>query len=153
VENFILQIFQDASNHFKIKLKKFVFSIELIMMNYIIFHCFACFFYFMGIFGDGKTGWINVLTPEYSPRKHYLKVYLNSIYFVITSITTVGYGDFRATRSKEFVFVIVLLLSGQLLFSFVSGTLRSTMMSKDDLTLDRHVDEMKESMELMFMKL
>jgi hypothetical protein len=57
--------------------------------------------------------------------------YLASIYFTITTITTVGYGDVTIRTKMEKIFCIFLMLVGVLAFSFVSGSLASSLQSYD----------------------
>jgi len=96
---------------------------------------------------------VNFYNPELNPKDDYLEVYTIAIYFVSSTMATVGFGDVRATRSKEYFFVIVLLLAGSLLFSWFSGALRATMMSKDELTVESYIEEMNENLELVSMRL
>ena len=58
--------------------------------------------------------------------------YLVSIYFVITTITTVGYGDLSATSPTERIFGIVLMLLGVIGFSFATGVLSSIISNYDN---------------------
>lgn len=48
-------------------------------------------------------------------------VYIASLYFIVQTMTTVGYGDISSTNGSEFVFNIVLKLAGVVLFSFVQS--------------------------------
>jgi len=57
---------------------------------------------------------------------------LVSIYFVITTITTVGYGDMSVTNPTERVFCICLELLGVVGFSFATGVLSSIISSYDN---------------------
>lgn len=51
--------------------------------------------------------------------------YMIAFYYVITSITTVGYGDVTAKNMVEKVFAIIIMLVGVMTFSFVAGSLTS----------------------------
>ena len=61
------------------------------------------------------------------------KLYLVSLYFTITTITTVGYGDISATNSTERVFCILIMLMGVIGFSFATGVLSSIIQNYDAL--------------------
>jgi hypothetical protein len=50
---------------------------------------------------------------------------------VITTFATVGYGDIHAYGIDEFLYVMFLIMSGQLLFSFFSAKLRSAFLSSE----------------------
>lgn len=43
--------------------------------------------------------------------------YLTSMYWTITTITTVGYGDLSATNNIERIFCIIVMLAGVILFN------------------------------------
>lgn len=49
---------------------------------------------------------------------------------VITTITTVGYGDYSAYTSGETVFVMVLQLSGLAIYSNIMGSIMSIKREK-----------------------
>jgi voltage-gated potassium channel Kch len=57
--------------------------------------------------------------------------YLTSIYFTVTTITTVGYGDVSISTKLEKVFCIITMLTGVIAFSFASGSLASLLQSYD----------------------
>lgn len=59
-------------------------------------------------------------------------MYLVSLYFTVTTITTVGYGDISATNHVERWFCIFIMLCGVIAFSFATGTLSSIMSGYDD---------------------
>lgn len=54
-----------------------------------------------------------------------------SIYFTISTVTTVGYGDNAAHTTPERIFCIVLMVLGVIVFTFVSGALSSMLSSYD----------------------
>ena len=58
--------------------------------------------------------------------------YMLSLYFVLQTIATVGYGDVNPTNSQERLFVNFLMLTGVVAFSFVSGALSSLMLNLDE---------------------
>jgi hypothetical protein len=57
--------------------------------------------------------------------------YLTSIYFTVTTKTTVGYGDINITTKIEKFFCIIVMLTGVISFSFASGSLSSILQSYD----------------------
>jgi voltage-gated potassium channel len=58
-------------------------------------------------------------------------LYIAALYFTVTTIVTVGYGDISAFNSEERVFCIFLMLTGVISFSFATGTLASLISSYD----------------------
>jgi hypothetical protein len=59
-------------------------------------------------------------------------LYICSVYFVVTTVLTVGYGDIVAQSMLEKVFCIILMLIGVLSFSFSTGTLSAIIQSVDE---------------------
>lgn len=66
------------------------------------------------------------------PKGDHLKYYFLSLYFTIQTVTTVGYGDVNPAHTGERIFVIFLMLTGVMLFSFMSGSLASVLQAYDD---------------------
>jgi potassium voltage-gated channel Eag-related subfamily H protein 8 len=54
-----------------------------------------------------------------------------SLYFVVTVLTTVGFGDISAQSNAELVFVVCLMIAGSSLFAFTTATLASIVSSND----------------------
>ena len=62
--------------------------------------------------------------------------YLNAFYFIVTTMTTVGYGDFSGHTFYEQIYCIILMLTGVFIFSMVSGSLASILASFDQTNAD-----------------
>jgi hypothetical protein len=54
------------------------------------------------------------------------------VYFTITTITTVGYGDMSATTFNEKIISIFIMLSGVIAFSMASGALTNYIAQQDE---------------------
>ena len=59
--------------------------------------------------------------------------YMTSFYFVVTTMTTVGYGDMSPSTQIEQVFVVLLMSVGVFVFSLVTGSLASILSSMDSM--------------------
>ena len=51
------------------------------------------------------------------------EIYIFSLYWIFTVVTTVGYGDFSGQNNKEMLYSIFLEFGGLLLFSTLTGIL------------------------------
>ena len=71
---------------------------------------------------DGHDGAPKFTDPE---------VYLVSLYYTITTITTVGYGDISGYNNLERAFAILLMLIGVTCFSYLNGALAAIFQSLD----------------------
>jgi len=58
-------------------------------------------------------------------------VYTIALYWTITTITTVGYGDISGTNNLERVFCSLIMIIGVISFSFANGTLATILASTD----------------------
>lgn len=54
-----------------------------------------------------------------------------SVYFTVTTVATVGYGDIGPSNLYERMFCCLLMLSGVSGFTFVSGALASIISNYD----------------------
>ena len=57
--------------------------------------------------------------------------YLTSVYFTVTTITTVGYGDHSGNTIAEKIFCVFIMIIGVMSFSFFSGSLASIIQFYD----------------------
>ena len=85
-----------------------IFFITLLVLNMT-----TCIFIFLGI--NAYPAWIIKLSIQ---DKGYLHIYLVSLYFIIVTITTVGYGDITGQNYQEIIFQICLLIIGTIAYSF-----------------------------------
>ena len=58
-------------------------------------------------------------------------LYVASIYFCVTTIVTVGYGDISAFSMSERIFCILIMLIGVVSFSYITGALASMVADQD----------------------
>jgi hypothetical protein len=56
-----------------------------------------------------------------------LQLYVLSFYFMTTTMTTVGYGDYSANNNVERIYLIFAQLIGVVVFAFISGSLTSIL--------------------------
>ena len=56
-------------------------------------------------------------------NKSFIHIYLCSLYFIITTITTVGYGDITCSSFEERIFQIILLAVGSVFYSYIISTI------------------------------
>ena len=93
------------------------------------FHISACLFVFLAEFNvDPSESW------RYDqPYASYdsIELYITSIYFVVTTMSTVGYGDISGGTTLERVFCIILMLLGVICFNLVSGALGALITNYD----------------------
>jgi hypothetical protein len=59
------------------------------------------------------------------------ELYVVGLYFVMTTTTTIGYGDISANSTTERLFTCCLMIVGVVSFTFISGALSSLLSSYD----------------------
>ena len=58
-------------------------------------------------------------------------LYVASIYYTVTTITTVGYGDLSAQNTLERIFSVFTMITGVIAFSYATGSLASLIFDND----------------------
>ena len=100
-----------------------------------ITHVVACFWIISGSFDpDTENTWIYIYTggaKDWMDGSK-LDLYMTSVYFTITTITTVGYGDMSATTFNEKIISIFIMLAGVIAFSMASGALTNYIAQQDE---------------------
>lgn len=59
------------------------------------------------------------------------ELYFTAIYFTVTTVATVGYGDISAFNTAERIYCILLMLGGVVGFSIATGAITSIMSDYD----------------------
>lgn len=96
-------------------------------------HIMACFWLFLGHNFD--EGWIHTDSEFNKIGDEYYVAYPAAVYFIISTFTTVGYGDFSPHETFEIFLVMVLELIGLAFFSYIMGTLSSIQSQKSAYTI------------------
>ena len=96
------------------------------MFFFFFLHISACLFVLLSELEDAR---ILFFTPKL-PLLDY-EIYILSIYFVMTTIATVGYGDLYPTTTVERIYVMMLMMVGVLFFTMLSGALASILTAYD----------------------
>ena len=58
-------------------------------------------------------------------------MYLNAMYFAMTTVTTVGYGDLGGINTLEYGISVICILFGAISFSFAQSALATLMTNYD----------------------
>lgn len=101
-----------------------VLSIWILMV-----HIFACFFYLCAKFEGMEQSWIAYLGWDYlSPPQHYIV----SVYFVMTTVFAIGYGDLTPQTSSETILVICIQLIGVCSNAYLLGIFVSRLIDAEE---------------------
>mmetsp|Transcript_78041 Transcript_78041/g.226417 ORF Transcript_78041/g.226417 Transcript_78041/m.226417 type:complete len:927 (-) Transcript_78041:119-2899(-) len=104
---------------------------RIILLVFAILHWGACMWYAIGVaslndsHADGSAAsWVAVHQGDYPYiGEHKWDHYVFSLYFSLTTMTTVGYGDITPTNFSEVSFAMVLLAVSSMVFAGLMGTL------------------------------
>ena len=101
----------------------------------------TCLFIFIGI--NSFPSWIVELNLQ---DKSYPYIYLTSVYFVIVTITTVGYGDITGNTVAELAFQIYLLIIGTIAYSFTISYISNYIVksNKKSMTFEKNLEILQE---------
>jgi len=92
-------------------------------------HVYACFWHYISFFSDNPQNWINSKNLQDSDWKIR---YVYSIYWTLTTMVTVGYGDITAQNINETLFSIFTILSGSMVFGYCLNRIGCLMTKIDE---------------------
>jgi len=101
------------------------------LISIIVVHIVTCLFVIVAAVSDHtfKDTWIEA--ADIKDKKDKRTLYITSLYWTITTFTTVGYGDISATSSQEQIFCSIMMVVGVIAFSYANGTLSSIIQNFD----------------------
>ncbi|XP_074575873.1 potassium channel KAT4-like [Curcuma longa] len=97
--------------------------VKLICVTLFAVHSAACVYFWMATHHhDKEFTWIGKLTPDFEERSIWMG-YIYAVYWSITTLTTVGYGDLHAWNTGEKIFTIFLMLFNIGLTAYLIGNM------------------------------
>ncbi|EPS59603.1 potassium channel, partial [Genlisea aurea] len=96
---------------------------KLICVTLFAVHCAGCFYYLLAArYRDPKNTWIGASMEDFLQRSLWVR-YVTAIYWSITTLTTVGYGDLHAENTREMIFDVVYMLFNLGLTAYLIGNM------------------------------
>lgn len=114
----------------------------MIYMLVVISHIFGCFWSHIGFWRmhEFNDGWIVKLTSDGIQEQDFWSVYVTSCYFVITTFSTIGYGDVIGKSNMENSFQLILIMFGISIFGFMIRTFQDMIHEHQEKTKDPKFD-------------
>jgi hypothetical protein len=100
-----------SENYYLEKLAKFLIYFIVFFLFVHIFICLHIFFAFQSF-----PNWIDHINIT---NEAFFDKYITSLYFMVTTMTTVGYGDIICISHIERIYHIILLFIGTLFYTFL----------------------------------
>jgi hypothetical protein len=96
-----------------------------------LMHWLACVWFFVAaIDGFPANSWVVRAGIQNTES---VTQYVRSLYWTITTMTTVGYGDITPARNSEFVVSMIIMLLGASMYAFIIGNVASLISSLDSV--------------------
>jgi CRP-like cAMP-binding protein len=119
-----------------------VIALGKIMSFVIVFcHFLACIWWLVKRDDPDIKQWYDQLNVAY-PSAPVMEQYVSSLYFIITTLTTVGYGDIHGTTDNERVFLVCVMFGGTLIFATIISS-ASQIVANLGASSNRHNAQLK----------
>jgi len=119
----------------KLKLKANLERLFYFLIGFLVLtHISACMWYFIAKLDNfSPDTWVSRL--GYLDQS-YFDLYILSIYWTLTTVTTVGYGDVNAFTTGEKVYNLFIMSFGVIMYSFAIGSLTTIVTNLDAKTAE-----------------
>ncbi|CAK9327570.1 unnamed protein product [Citrullus colocynthis] len=96
---------------------------KLVSVTLFAVHCAGCFNYVIADkYPESKQTWIGAVNPNFKEDSVW-NLYITSLYWSITTLTTTGYGDLHAENPREMLFDIFYMLFNLGFTSYLIGNM------------------------------
>ena len=150
INHFLYSILVTYLHSRKELLENILKLIQFLILFCLTIHTLACVWVWIGRDGE-EDGWIAIKTGLLSNDMSNFDVYIAAIYWVMSTFTTVGYGDFSGNSSQEYIFQMITIFIGIGFFGYIIGNINFLIGQVD--SIDELQEEREEINNLWLIKL
>ncbi|KAJ4824150.1 RAC-beta serine/threonine-protein kinase [Turnera subulata] len=109
---------------------------RLLCVTLFLAHCAGCLYYLLAdrYPHQGRT-WIGAVIPNFRETSLWIR-YISALYWSITTMTTVGYGDLHAVNTMEMIFIIFYMLFNLGLTAYLIGNMTNLVVEGTRRTME-----------------
>ncbi|EEF32836.1 Potassium channel AKT2/3, putative [Ricinus communis] len=109
---------------------------RLLCVTLFLVHCAGCLYYLLAdrYPHQGRT-WIGAVIPNFRETSLWIR-YISAMYWSITTMTTVGYGDLHAVNTMEMIFIIFYMLFNLGLTAYLIGNMTNLVVEGTRRTME-----------------
>ncbi|XP_017971836.1 PREDICTED: potassium channel AKT2/3 [Theobroma cacao] len=109
---------------------------RLLAVTLFLVHCAGCIYYLLAdrYPHQGRT-WLGSVNPNFRETSLWIR-YISALYWSITTMTTVGYGDLHAVNTVEMIFIILYMLFNLGLTAYIIGNMTNLVVEGTRRTME-----------------
>jgi len=142
----LFKIIDKKKNSIKFAIKEIIAEREIIesILHHliIVIICVSCFYSFISIhIFIGRHSYPNWIIKAGFQDQSHIMLYLTSFYYLMTTMTTVGYGDIVGVSLNEIIFQIIVLSVGITIYSWVVSNIGNYVKNESYASMQFNKDE------------
>ncbi|XP_024024441.1 potassium channel AKT2/3 isoform X2 [Morus notabilis] len=109
---------------------------RLLFATLLLVHCAGCLYYLLAdLYPHKGQTWIGTAIPNFRETSLWIR-YISALYWSITTMTTVGYGDLHAVNTVEMIFIIFFMLFNLGFTAYIIGNMTNLVVEGTRRTME-----------------